>query len=216
MAYLNSKNISVFPTTDRPEYDPLGRLTTEYNLTSLLNTLLGVDGFVITDPGNAENTSNGNESLENAIYSPTTTTGKVKFQFNIKGYIFTIHDLSSLIGPQCPFENKDTIYAYIDIKSDYNNTNTSDNPNKTLFQRLSGGNDTSESYKNVTFLDLGPSDLSLDSSLKNYYNLKILEKHSDDGNWYIPKESKIKFLTTTTGNRRDISIDDGELFPKKT
>ena len=204
MAYLNSKNISVFPTTDRPEYDPLGRLTTEYNLTSLLNTLLGVDGFVITDPGNAENASNGNERLENAI-----PTGKVKFQFNIKGYIFTIHDLSSLIGPQCPFENKDTIYAYIDIKSDYNNTNTSDNPNKTLFQRLSGGNDTSEGYKNVTFSD---SDPSSDSSLSNYYSLKILEKHN--GNWYIPKESKIKFLTTTTGNRRDISIDDGELFPK--
>ena len=205
MAYLNSTNISVFPTTDRPEYDPLGRLTTEYNLTSLLNTLLEVVGFVITDPGNAENTSNGNERLENAIYSPNTTTGKVKFQFNIKGYIFTIHDLSSLIGPQCPFENKDTIYAYIDIKSDYNNTNA--NPNTTLFQRLSGGNETSEGYKNVTFSDSDPS-------LSNYYSLKILEKHSDDGNWYIPKESKIKFLTTTTGNRRDISIDDGELFPK--
>ena len=202
MVYLNSKNISVFPTTDRPEYDPLGRLTTEYNLTSLLNTLLGVDGFVITDPGNAENTSNGNERLENAI-----STGTVKFQFNIKGYIFTIHDLSSLIGQNGQFKDKNAIYAYIDIKSDYNNTNTSDNPNKTLFQRLSGGNDTSEGYKNVTFSDSDPS-------LSNYYSLKILEKHSDDGNWYIPKDSKIKFLTTTTGNRRDISIDDGELFPK--
>lgn len=210
MVYLNSKNISVFPTTDRPEYDPLGRLTTEYNLTSLLNTLLGVDGFVITDPGNAENTSNGNERLENAI-----PTGKVKFQFNIKGYIFTIHDLSSLIGQNGQFKDKNAIYAYIDIKSDYNNTNTSDNPNKTLFQRLSGGNDTSEGYENVIFSNLGPSDEGLDPpSLKSYYNLKILEKHSDDGNWYIPKESKIKFLTTTTGNRRDISIDDGELFPK--
>ena len=189
MAYLNSKNISVFPTTDRPEHDPLGRLTTEYNLTSLLNTLLGVDGFVITDPGNAENTSNGNERLENAIYSPTTTTGTVKFQFNIKGYIFTIHNLGNLIGQLTSTASTSTaIYASIDIKSDYNNTNTSDNPNKTLFQRLSGGNDTSEGYKNVTFSD---SDPSSDSSLSNYYNLKILEKHSDDGNWYIPKESKI-------------------------
>ena len=212
MAYLNSKNISVFPTTDRPEYDPLGRLTTEYNLTSLLNTLLGVDGFVITDPGNAENASNGNERLENAIYSPTTTTGTVKFQFNIKGYIFTIHNLGNLIG-QFTSTASTAIYAYIDIKSDYNNTG--DNPNKTLFQRLSGGNDTSKGYENVIFSNLDPSDKDLDPpSLKNYYNLKILEKHSDDGNWYIPKESKIKFLTTTTGNRRDISIDDGELFPK--
>lgn len=46
--YLNSKAVGVFPTTGRPQKDPLGRLTTEYNLTSLINTLLDVDGFVIT------------------------------------------------------------------------------------------------------------------------------------------------------------------------
>ena len=46
--YLNSEAVGVFPTTGRPQKDPLGRLTTEYNLTSLINTLLDVDGFVIT------------------------------------------------------------------------------------------------------------------------------------------------------------------------
>ena len=44
-----------------------------------------------------------------------------------------------------------------------------------------------------------------------HYSLKILEKRN--GNWYVPEESKIKFLTTKSGNRRDISIDDGELTP---
>ena len=47
--YLNSEAVGVFPTTGRPQKDPLGRLTTEYNLTSLINTLLDVDGFVITN-----------------------------------------------------------------------------------------------------------------------------------------------------------------------
>ncbi len=79
--YLNSEAVGVFPTTGRPQKDPLGRLTTEYNLTSLINTLLDVDGFVIT-----HNIDGFNNDSEEA------------FQFNIKGYIFTIHKLKNLLS----------------------------------------------------------------------------------------------------------------------
>lgn len=79
--YLNSEAVGVFPTTGRPQKDPLGRLTTEYNLTSLINTLLDVDGFVITH--NIDGFDNDSEEA---------------FQFNIKGYIFTIHKLKNLLS----------------------------------------------------------------------------------------------------------------------
>ena len=48
MANILSKNIRVFPTTQRENVDPSAKFTTEYNLTSLLNKLLDRKAFVIT------------------------------------------------------------------------------------------------------------------------------------------------------------------------
>ena len=105
--YLNSKAVGVFPTTGRPQKDPLGRLTTEYNLTSLINTLLDVDGFVIT-----HNIDGFNNDSEEA------------FQFNIKGYIFTIHKIGNFLSTS-DFSNASNLFASIKIKIDAGSLTTS-------------------------------------------------------------------------------------------
>lgn len=210
--YLNSTNIGVFPTSGRPQYDPLGRLTTEYNLTSMLNNLLSVDGFVITDPG--AYTETGYDLGSNSI-----TTIKQPFQFNIKGYIFTIHDVNSLI--EGANENSYTeIYAHLIIDENIGTTLTktaTEDGNKNV-QRITSIHNTdteqddgSYKYKGIEFNNSLEDTSDRDqSSNQSHYALKILEKIGSE--WYIPEESKIKFKTTTAGNRRDISIDDGILI----
>lgn len=198
MAYISSNNISVFPTSGRPTHDPWGRLTTEYNLTSLINTLLNVDGFVITDPGGYTNVASGvNDAGSNPI-----TQGR--FQFNIKGYIFTIFDISTLIEQ---FSNENAIYANLKIKIEDGSSIAQtaplngDNDNKLVYhmQSIEGG-DEGDSYQGVKFTT---------AKEEGYISLKILEKNGD--NWYIPDESKIKFKTNKSGSQRSVTIDDGEL-----
>lgn len=207
MVFLNSNNIGVFPTTGRPQHDPLGRLTTEYNLTSILNNLLGVDAFVITDPGSTQ------DGEENPIYNPSTgeSQNEIEFKFNIKGYVFTIYDLKALIDNNFN-NNSENIYANLKINRDSLQA-SNDNKNLQLIQSINGGDEVSGylgdnktpiyKYKGVEFTD--------EPNTMYNYSLKILEKRGGSGNWYIPYESKIKFLTNKAGNRRDISIDDGEL-----
>ena len=191
--YLNSEAVGVFPTTGRPQKDPLGRLTTEYNLTSLINTLLDVDGFVIT---------NNIDGFD--------INSKGAFQFNIKGYIFTIHKigdfLNSLNNPiDASLSNASNLFASIQIKLDAGSSATSTGDEN--LQRIQSivGIDAVEGKYVGKYTGLTISDSKIDES----YSLHILEKRGDK--WYIPEDSKIKLKTSTSGNDkyRSVSIDDG-------
>ena len=92
--YVSSENIQIFPIANRGVKDPLGRLTTEYNLTSILNKLLDVNGFVIS----------WHNSKDNKIIT-----------FNLHGYLITAN-LTDIIDTT--FEGSNNIYAYIGI-TDY-------------------------------------------------------------------------------------------------
>lgn len=195
MAYASSTNISVFPTVGRPDYDPQGRLTTEYNLTSLLNNLLGVQGFVIT---------NNNEDVSNL---------ESDFEFNIKGYIFRIHKIYDIIS-NFTNTNTDKIYASIELNiiDGTSGTNTSNESiNNQVVQSIRGEDMeiTSNTKKFIGYtgviFDSNPP--STTTTSKTYW-IQILEKR--DGGWYIPDNSKVKFKTENNG-MRDITIDDGEL-----
>ena len=187
--YLNSEAIGVFPTTGRPQKDPLGRLTTEYNLTSLINTLLDVDGFVIT------HNIDGFDS-----------NSKGAFQFNIKGYIFTIHKIGDFLSTS-DFSNASNLFASIKIKIDAGSSTTSTgDENLQRIQSIIDGEDNKDgSYRGLNIFLTKPTDTS-------FYSLHILEKRGDN-KWYIPEDSKIKLKTSTSGNDkyRSVSIDDGEI-----
>lgn len=195
MYYLNSEAVGVFPTTGRPQKDPLGRLTTEYNLTSLINTLLDVDGFVIT----------------NNISGFDDTNSDIDFQFNIKGYIFTIHKLKNFLSSS-DISNFNNIYASIKIKLDAGSSaNSTGDKNLQRIQSIDGedilkvGEENFGKYTGLGFSEGIPG--------KEYCFLHILKWDSTSEKWYIPEDSKIKLKTSTSGNDkyRSVSIDDGEI-----
>lgn len=212
--YLDSKAVGVFPTTGRPQKDPLGRLTTEYNLTSLINTLLDVDGFVIT-----------HQALENPLAEekdkkimPFKTDGNnintdIPFQFNIKGYIFTIHNLKDFLNDSnISSLNPDSenpvipIYASIELKLDAGSATTSTGDENLNRIQSIVGIDAVEGIYNGKYTGLRFDNVANDE--ERIY-LKILEKRTDG--WYIPEESKIKLKTSKPGDNRSVSIDDGEI-----
>ena len=99
MAFLNSDNIRVFPSTRRTFQSSHSRQVTEANLVSLVNKLIDVDSFVITD------------SISNV---------EDEFNFNIHGYYFSINDIGDLTDL---FNSSTDIYAVITIDK-----GTSDTP----------------------------------------------------------------------------------------
>lgn len=184
-----STNIQIFPTTKRPIYDPLGKLTTEYNLTSLLNKLLDVEGFVITNS-------------DNAIVDG-------EFEFNIYGYIIKVHNIEDIIN-NANNKSIDNIYAHIQIQTANLNTPINANTTETFKYNLSHiwGEDNEGIYSGVKFTST-PDNPWGSSQVGDHKYLHILEKNSNI--WYIPGDSKIKFKTSDNGKYRSVSIDDGVL-----
>lgn len=74
MAYLNSDNISVFPCANRDAKYIASKLTTERNLTNIINSIVTTDGFVLS-------------------YSSTSA----KIQFVLGGYYFDLNTQDAAI-----------------------------------------------------------------------------------------------------------------------
>lgn len=89
MAVIDKNNIHIFPVTNKPS-EKQSRLTTEYNITNIVNRLLDTKSFVITS---------GAVTAESAL------------EFNIQGYYVKV-DKISYLGPVA---NSDC-YAFIKIK----------------------------------------------------------------------------------------------------
>lgn len=148
-----------------------------------------MDGFVINN-------------INDAVYG-TEINNKlsVDFEFNIKGYIFRIHNISEIING---FKN--SIWASITLKIVNGSIDTSTQNitiNNQIVQSIEG-EDNKDGYTGVTFTEEKPENPNIYT-----YSIKILEKRSN-GNWYIPDSSKVRFKTENNG-MRNITIDDGEL-----
>lgn len=91
MPYIKSNAINVFPCANRgTAYNLQSRLTSEYNLTNIINQLIDTDSFVISN-----NLSNG-------------------ISFNIHGYYFNVIDYTSITNLDTSWTD---VYAEITIAS---------------------------------------------------------------------------------------------------
>lgn len=201
MGFIASDAIKVFPCGRRnTTKDPYARLTTEYNLVSIINKLVDMDSFIVT------NTSNSNQ-----ISNPASNVDD--FSFNVAGYLFTT-TISDIFTAVSPADNSTAIYACIKIDTSNSNLKelttmmTDDVPvpmgvSGDELTYLDDGGDNSKFY-GVTFVT------SLPTNNGEVKHLKLFEKCTD-GNWYVAEDSKIKFETRADGMHRSVRIDDGVL-----
>lgn len=184
MPYISSSNITVFPCANRGgSYNMYSRMTSEYNLTNIVNQLLDVDSFVITP----------------------SLSDQSEISFNIHGYYFTVSDYTNITSLEGLQSAKD-IYACIVV-----NTETSQQSN-LQYQELNVFNSSGT-----------PGGINLDNSADStfrgvFFNTSAIEGvgvyclhilTQVDGEWQIPQESTVKFITNS--NKVSVSIDDGVL-----
>ena len=186
MSYSLSKNIQIFPVTQRNIWDPLGRLTTEYNLTSILNKLLDVKGFVLTP-----NNFSGDKKA-----ALVTGSGSI-LDFNLNGYIIHLKDLDDLIEERLNVTSPSdgiSIYAYIDLtkkpaadgddvldayeKEHFKYLNGYDTISEAATDAVTNATEASDIYKGVVFALAAPN------SDTYPLQLKILEYHTSNNTEY--------------------------------
>lgn len=94
MSLINSDKLTVFPATRRAGSKPLAKLMSEQALVGMVNKLIDLDGFVISD-----------------IESITDDTS---LEFNLFGYYFNISDPATSIGLGTTYKSG-SIYAHIEL-----------------------------------------------------------------------------------------------------
>ena len=147
---INSSSISVFPCANRgQEYDLYSRLTSEYNLTNIINQLVDTDGFVISYEIN----------------------GKGTLSFNIHGYFFNVTDVNSIInGLTTEATTEDTtvenIYGVITLRTVSNWTELGKVGAEIV--------DEDSSFTGIDFVASKPVDVSA-----NTYYLHLLAKNGE-------------------------------------
>lgn len=198
MAYLSSNTITVFPCSNRGHGHNLGaRLTSEYNLTNIVNQLLNVEAFVISPS-----------------YGTSVST-ETSISFNILGYYFNVASISDILD-LFPGESPEDIYACIRV-----NMFTTTKSGETLnLQELTTLDSTTASDTNMN-VDLDTVDESGSSvfmgvqftttnpSTNDDVTSYLHILHYDGSTWNIPEDSYIKF--TSNNSTRAVTIDDGKL-----
>lgn len=190
---VSSKDISVFPCGNRcSDYDLQSRITTEYNLISIINKLVDKDSFCIDDTFNKGNATD--------------------FVFNIHGYLFSVpqNAIWSSVGSSAT-----NIYATIGVRKTQNDMyelapiGLSSSGKITIV----GSGDTwslddssSGNFNGVLFTTTIPTIESPTSGDLTPYTLKIVE--TQGSKQVVPQDSLIKFETTNDG-KRSLRIDDG-------
>lgn len=228
--FIKSLNIKVFPNTLRNTFDPSSRLSTEYNLCSIINRLVDQESFIIT------------QNIADNI-----------FQFNIKGYIISIKNplvdqpafnlIREAVNTDQTFSPGTKIYAHIRVKHDYSPIINASSVSYVSAQEqtwaqfqgldLKGDNTyntdlTSVDPANVVYSGVCFTTSSLAPEYTNetipdsgdHYCLPLFEYNGS--NWEIYPDSQIKFKTGrekvgTNGTtniykyHRSVKIDDGVL-----
>lgn len=221
-------NVNSFPTT---KMGSVNKLLTENSLTRLINRLVDVDGFIITDCiYEKENPIIGNggkhPSINEDIGIDTVNYRNNLFEFIIRGYYFSVplSELRSLITPISPYSETMGLYARIFI----DNT-IPDYPEligQTAYEESEDPSEEHGPWQGVEFFvcpltskqppehpyfDNDPT--ILENGLGTdyfYYDLMLLKYVIDDptepNGIYIPFESLCKFDTHSQA-----VIDGGEL-----
>lgn len=168
MPYIKSNAINVFPCANRgTAYNLQSRLTSEYNLTNIINQLIDTDSFVISN-----NLSNG-------------------ISFNIHGYYFSVSDYTSITNLNSSWTD---VYATITISSDVLVDGVIFNE---LIVTGTEDTSTNDSLDNDQTEFTGVEFSNSPASGDNTYSLHILHRDSISSSWYIPPESTVKFVTNS-------------------
>lgn len=164
MANIDSRYITVFPSTKRGSFQRSARLFSEENIVNLATTL-----------------------AESYVMNFDTTTQVISFI--IHGYRFTI-DLSKndLISE---FQNSTELYAYIKLESTAVEQNNA-NEIVEYYWELAGQDDMStNTYLGITLVDTQPN--FVDTINEKYFWLKLLVNDttpsSSFSDWIVPESS---------------------------
>ncbi|MBQ6631743.1 MAG: hypothetical protein IJH55_06510 [Romboutsia sp.] len=199
MKYLDKDSISSFPSTKRAS---VNKLMTENSVTRLINRLVDVTGFVIT---------NGLSSVDflNDIPIDAWSNNGADFEFVIRGYYFSISKgdqisgmakLISDTGFNPDDESVHTLYAGIFIdKTDSN------------FPELYGQDDDENEYRAIVFYTGDETRPEPPSGLSNYdfYEFPLVTyKQQENGTWsrVVALDSLFKFNSISIAD-----IDGGEI-----
>lgn len=189
--YISSNNIQVFPTSNRNDaYDRNARLTTEQNLTSIINRLTGTNSFVIY----------GLDIIDNFI---------TKGSCNINGYLFDILDnidISSITKSGYIYFKISVKRTHLDNNIYFDELYSLDKDNTTVLD-LDNGN---PKFLGLDIIQSNNGNLITDSSedlpdIINYY-LKIAEYNNGWKNVYIDDNLKSVRFNTLKYKATDINI----------
>lgn len=192
--FVPSENIVAYPISNRSGiYSISSRISTEYNITNLINQLKDIDSFVIKYIKNSATGSEDNSYIE----------------FCMLGYYFKINHIDKYKI------NKEPLYAA--IKLDEENVTIGDITTGG-FKYIQRDIAPIEGNTPIKGSD-GNNKIDLDSNDGGFYGLKLTYIHPEapnlsslklfDSNGNVPFESQIKLITDKT--HRSISIDDGDL-----
>lgn len=219
MAYTNSSDIRIFPSSDRDatitsQYGT--NFITEYNLSSIVNKL--ICGGTTIDENNANHkpqipgtdTSLTTNSLHGFIISPSYNATKVitvnttdMLEFNLHGYFISVSVQSILEGRNTEFtfgeDSKPTageqnFVQFVEVSSD-----TGNRIYAVIACRDKGLDD--KSYAKLLGTDTGV-DITFNSETDSVYWLALLT--GSGSSWTVCKDSYIQFQNMSR-------IDDGEL-----
>ena len=170
MPYINSNAINVFPCANRgTAYNLQSRLTSEYNLTNIINQLIDVDSFVITTQINSDQKA---------------------LSFNIHGYYFNVTDYTSITNLDTSWTD---VYAQITIAhNELEGGLVFDELTVNGTEDVATDLDVDTNFTGVAFTGTKPSEE------QDHYSLHILHRDSTSSDWYIPPESTVKFVTNST------------------
>ena len=202
MKYLNAENINSFPSSKRAS---VNKLMTENSVTRLINRLIDMDSFVIT------NGLHTNNDFLTDIPVSVWDQDFADLEFVIRGYYFSISHKDynsgmSFLLTYMQFEPSDmaehTLYAGIFIdKSDKN------------FPELWGQeNSPDNEYKAIVFYidgDVPEEPNGYNTGNLDFYSLPLVKyKQQEDGKWgmVVPITSLFKFSSKSISN-----IDGGEI-----
>lgn len=163
--YYYSSNINSFPTTKR---ESVNKLLTENSLTRLINRLLDVDGFIISDGlakrldgVESEIIGNGGKHLEintNIRLDEINFKDNI-FEFVIRGYYFStnIDDLlntvswSSYVGEGGTYYTSDKVGLFARIFIDNTNPDYPELVGQTGVEENNPSNSSGDSYYGIQF-----------------------------------------------------------------
>lgn len=191
MAFLNSQDILVFPSTKRGNKQVSARLTSESSIVNIINKLLDTYGFVVTE-GDID----------------FTASSTIPFEFNIFGYYFKVINAYSITSLFSTSSDNSGIYASITLAKSGD------------YVELQGQDKTTDSiptdqsiyrYEGVSFyLDTvninNPASSSSYDANTNTRTYKLLLFKKTNGNWEVLDISRKKFNFEGT-----TEIDGGEI-----